>query len=159
MGKTVAFCVLAVMVAGGDVARKSGEEANMVGNKQAVLGYLRGVQEREFDWRVYLADTISFNGTDMPCDGVGQILDHFRSGFPDLTFEVAGQIAEGDRVATWGFFEGTHTGSFAGVDPTGKRIRWFGVGVDRLENGKVVEMWHEADVFGVVQQVTDQSEH
>ena len=83
-------------------------------------------------------------------------MSNFRQGFPDLRFEVMGQVAEGERVATWGFFKGTHTGDFHGIAPTGKEVRWFGMGVDRIENGKVVEAWHEMDIWGLMRQLREE---
>jgi predicted ester cyclase len=123
-------------------------------NKKIVGEYLQSITDPGFkDWGKYFAENVSFNGTAMPAQSIGGILAFFRQGFPDLKYTPMGQIAEGDRVATWGFFEGTHAGEFQGVAPTHRRAKWFGTGVDRLENGKVVEMWHEMDMWGLVEQL------
>ncbi len=123
-------------------------------NKQIVNAYLDIVENPGFDsWQLYFPDTVAFNGRSMPPQGLSGILANFRSAFPDLRFSVMGQIAEGDRVATWGFFEGTHQGEFAGIPPTNQRVRWFGAAIDRLDGGKVVELWHEMDVWGLVQRL------
>jgi len=123
-------------------------------NKQIVTDYFRCISDPGFkEWDKYFPERVTLNGTSMSQEGLRETLASFRAGFSDLVFLPMGQMAEGDRVATWGFFEGTHTGDFLGVPSTGKRARWFGTAVDRIENGKVVEMWHQMDLLSVMQQI------
>lgn len=70
-------------------------------------------------------------------------LPALRAAFPDLTVTIERQVAEGDLVATHAWFEGTHTGEWLGIAPTGKRVRFQNVSVDRVEDGKVVQ--HNAE--------------
>ncbi|MDB6050019.1 MAG: hypothetical protein JWR17_2765 [Pseudomonas sp.] len=71
----------------------------------------------------------------------------FRAAFPDLSFAGAADlIAEGDYVVGRWIGGGTHTGSafydfLAGSLPaaTGKKMRFTGTTVLRLQNGKIVE--------------------
>jgi predicted ester cyclase len=71
----------------------------------------------------------------------------FRTAFPDLSFGGAADlIAEGDYVVGRWIGGGTHTGSafsdfLAGSLPaaTGRKMRFTGTTVLRLENGKIVE--------------------
>src|SRR5512138_1125301 len=65
----------------------------------------------------------------------------YRSAFPDLHFIVEEQIAEGNTVVTRWTAHGTHNGELAGIPATGKRTTVVGVGIDRIENGKIVESW------------------
>jgi hypothetical protein len=39
-------------------------------------------------------------------------------------------------------YRGTHAGEFAGIPATCGRIEYAATAMDRLENGKVVEIWH-----------------
>jgi len=55
-------------------------------------------------------------------------------------------------VARW-TTEGTNTGPWDGVPPTGKRARFSGVNIFRIANGKVVEIWNHRDDLGVMQQL------
>lgn len=71
----------------------------------------------------------------------------FRAAFPDLSFAGAADlIAEGDYVVGQWVGGGTNTGSafsdfLAGSLPaaTGKKMRFTGTTVLRLQNGKIVE--------------------
>jgi predicted ester cyclase len=76
-----------------------------------------------------------------------------RGAFPDLRLSIEEQVAEGDRVVTRVTFRGTHRGEFAGVAPTGREVAFAGTAVDRLADGKVVEMWHTANVHLLMQQI------
>jgi predicted ester cyclase len=65
------------------------------------------------------------------------------------------QIAEGPWVATRVTYRGTHMGEFAGVPATGRRIEYSGTAMDRLENGKVVEMWHTVNMHLLLRQIAE----
>lgn len=62
-------------------------------------------------------------------------------------------IAEGDKVVTRGIFIGTHKGELMGVLPTGRKIQFSVVHIDRIADGKVIQHWGQADLFSVMQQL------
>jgi predicted ester cyclase len=66
---------------------------------------------------------------------------------------VEAQTAQGDLVVTRWTFRGRHTGEVFGVPATGKPVTMSGVFIDRVEDGKIVEHWDEADVLGLLQQI------
>ena len=47
----------------------------------------------------------------------------------------------------------THTGVLFGVPATGKRVKQSGIMIYRIKNGKVVEQWAEANMWGLMQQL------
>jgi predicted ester cyclase len=53
---------------------------------------------------------------------------------------VEDQIAEGDKVVTRVTFHRTHRGQFDGIAPTRKQVKWLGTAMDRIADGKVIEM-------------------
>lgn len=73
--------------------------------------------------------------------------------FPDFHLVIEEQIAEGDKVVTRVTFQGTHRGEYRGIPATGRRVSYGGVAVDRIQNGKVVEGWHQADDLGLLRQL------
>ena len=85
--------------------------------------------------------------------GMAKIAADFRLAFPDLSFREDLILAEGDLVAARWTAEGTHTGSWGMVEPTGKRAKFSGVNIFRLRNGKVVEIWNHRDDLGLMQQL------
>lgn len=77
----------------------------------------------------------------------------FRTAFPDITVTLEDVVAEGDLVATRGYFTGTHQGDFNGIPPTGKAINAPYIDLWRLENGKAAENWVQIDMMGILQQL------
>lgn len=86
-------------------------------------------------------------------EGSKMLITTYRSAFPDLHFTIDEQIAEGNTVVTRWTAHGTHNGELAGIPATGKRTTVVGLGVDRIENGKIVESWGLFDQFGMLQQL------
>jgi steroid delta-isomerase-like uncharacterized protein len=86
-------------------------------------------------------------------EGQKQIAAAFREAFPDLTWDVAFVLADGDFVAGRWRATGTHLGSWAGVEPTARSMEFSGINVFRFSNGKVVELWNHRDDLGLMQQL------
>ena len=88
-------------------------------------------------------------------EGMRQFVSYYRKAFPDTTFTIDEQIAEGDRVVTRWTAHGTNTGEMPGVGipVTGKSATVTGVTVDRFANGKIVESWGIFDQMGMMQQL------
>lgn len=62
-------------------------------------------------------------------------------------------IAEGDKVVDRWTMRATHTGPFMNMPPTGKQVTFTGMDIARVENGKIVEYWHQQDGLGLLQQL------
>jgi steroid delta-isomerase-like uncharacterized protein len=76
-----------------------------------------------------------------------------RQGFPDFDILVEDVVAEEDKVVKRWVFMGTHSGEFAGVPPTGKRVTMRGITLYRLTRGKVSAIYWNYDVLGLLQQL------
>lgn len=85
--------------------------------------------------------------------GAQQFFTELRNAFPDIHFTITDQVAEGDKVVTYWAAEGTHTGDFKGIPPSGKRFRITAIDIDRFENGKVAECWTNMDELGLLKQL------
>jgi predicted ester cyclase len=127
-------------------------------NKTIVLKYFEEQDSQNFDKAIELLAT-NFAAHVLrvrdPVDRLGykQSLLTFYSAFPDGHHTFEDVIAEGDKVVTRGTFRGTHEGQFRGIPPTGKRVAFPVMHIDRLENGKIVEHWGHGDTLGVLQQL------
>jgi len=80
--------------------------------------------------------------------------ERFHDAFPDLHVVVDDVIAAGDRVAARWTATGTHRGELAGIPATGRSVRWAGIDVYRLDQGKVVEWWRNDDLTGLLHQLS-----
>jgi len=81
--------------------------------------------------------------------GLAELYD----AFPDGRYVNDNIVAEGDQVVTVGRFQGTHTGAFHGMPPTGKRVTLTAVHVDRIVGGKIVEHLRMSDPNEILEQI------
>jgi predicted ester cyclase len=77
----------------------------------------------------------------------------FFVGFPDGHHVIDDDLSDGDRVVTRCRFQGTHSGSFRGVPPTGTKISVGVIHIDRFRDGKLVEHVGQLDALGLLQQI------
>lgn len=85
--------------------------------------------------------------------GVRQWVGIFHKAFPDADGGVDQVVVEGNKVAVRFVGTGTHQGDLFGIPPTGKPIKSTGINIFRIEAGKIVEHWNNADDLGVLQQL------
>jgi steroid delta-isomerase-like uncharacterized protein len=73
--------------------------------------------------------------------------------FPDHYEMVDDMIAEGDKVVARVRWTGTHKGEFQGIAPTGRQVTLKAITIYRIVGGRIAEVWEEADVLGMMQQL------
>lgn len=76
-----------------------------------------------------------------------------EQAFPDLKPTIRDIIAEGNKVAARIGLEGTHTGDFMGVTPSGKHLTTELFEIVRIEGDKIAERWVLRDRLGEFQQL------
>ena len=128
-------------------------------NKEVVKGYIEEMNKgnteavKEFfapDFAHYIP---SNNPKPMSLEEAEESLKPIFEAFPDFVWNIEDIIATGDKVIVRFVFRGTHEGEFMGIPPTGKKVEVGGIGISRIENGKIVEDWEDADVFGWMMQL------
>ncbi len=78
----------------------------------------------------------------------------FFNSIPDLKHPYDEIFASGDLVCYRGRYNGTHTGApFMGRPATGNRIDATGIGVVRIADGKIAELWISPDRMTIMQQL------
>jgi predicted ester cyclase len=83
-----------------------------------------------------------------------ETLTRLRSAFGNADIQIEEEIAEGDKVVLRWSFSGTHQAEFTpGIRPTGKRLKWTGISIYRIVDGKVVEERGEEDYLGILRQL------
>jgi len=78
---------------------------------------------------------------------------YLRKAIPDRVDVIEKVIADGDRVGLLFRVTGTHTGTFFGIPPTGKRLDVYEVALIRIENGQMVEGWFMMDEIALLMQM------
>jgi len=73
------------------------------------------------------------------------------SAFPNTSFTVEEQIAEGNVVASRYTGTSIHQGEFIGVAPTGQETTYTGMTFHYIIGGKIAEEWSESENLDVVQ--------
>jgi predicted ester cyclase len=82
-----------------------------------------------------------------------EFLGVFLEGFPDLHLEVLDSSADEAMVAQRILFTGTHTGIFRGLPPTGRKVRFSGLEINRMVDGRVAEHWFQLDAVTLFEQL------
>ncbi len=77
----------------------------------------------------------------------------FSAAFSDIKHIEEDMVAEGDRVAFRTRLEMTHTGEYMGIAGSDERISVVEMGIMRIANGKVAEMWGILDTLGLMRQI------
>ena len=80
-------------------------------------------------------------------------LEEARASFGERRHEPVFQVAEGDTVVTTVEVTLRHTGTFAGIAPTGKEVQTHQVFIHRLRGGKITDVWSYGDFLGVLRQL------
>ncbi len=77
----------------------------------------------------------------------------FFNAFPDAHLTIDDMVAEGDKVVIRWTLTGTHKGEYMGIPPTNKKVKVWGISIDRVAGGKFVETWERIDDLGFMQQL------
>jgi len=80
-------------------------------------------------------------------------LKEWYQAFPDATVETHMIAAEGDLVAVYITFAGTHEAPMGDIPATGKRMESETFGFHRLKDGKIVETWVTWDNVAILKQL------
>jgi len=85
--------------------------------------------------------------------GIHEVITTCRAAFEHLNVTIEDMIAEGDNVAARFTAHGIHKGDFMGLQATGKPITMTGIEIFRIKDGRIVELWGEANLLGLMQQL------
>jgi steroid delta-isomerase-like uncharacterized protein len=96
--------------------------------------------------------------TPLPTPGPGieamnNVITTCRAAFHGLHVTIDDIMADGDKVTARFTARGVHNGEFMGLPPTGKPIAMTGIEIFRIKEGKIAELWGEANLMGLMQQL------
>jgi steroid delta-isomerase-like uncharacterized protein len=106
----------------------------------------------EFFWE-NMVEQVPLPGQGPGVEGLKDFLRGMRAAFPDMHWKVEEQIAEGDKVATRFEWTGTHRGEFLGVPATGRRVKVWGIVIDRLDGDRIKDTRIIMDTLGLMAQL------
>jgi predicted ester cyclase len=104
----------------------------------------------------FYSDDVVFGGvTPEPMDKAGTVAFHedFYSAFAGAQVEVLDLIENGDKLAARILIKGRHQGEFMGVPPSGNDVQQAITTILTMRDGKCVERWSTADMFGLMIQI------
>ena len=86
-------------------------------------------------------------------EGINEVITSCRAAFEHLNVTIEDMIAECNNVAVRFTAHGVHKGDFMGLQATGKPITMTGIEVFRIKDGKIAELWGEANLLSLMQQL------
>src|SRR5262245_28648925 len=92
-------------------------------------------------------------------EGLREGMRRAGSGISDPEFVIHDLIAEGDRVAARLTTSARHSGTFMGIEPSGRRYSIDEIHIFRLRDGLLAEHWHEFDKGALMAQLRAEAPH
>ncbi len=81
-------------------------------------------------------------------DTAKELISSYRNAFPDLSLTIEDTIEEGDKVVMRMTAQGTFENELMGFQPNHERGEPIEIiGIDRFEDGKLVEAWGQWDTL------------
>ena len=80
-------------------------------------------------------------------DGMKEHIKATKQTYPDYRMKIIKQFCDGDYVISEFIMEGTHKGEWIGIKPTGKRLVFTGVDIDKVIDGLIVEHGGAVNTF------------
>jgi predicted ester cyclase len=80
-------------------------------------------------------------------------INYVHGILPNLHVNLEDMIASGDMVGVRGGMSVTHTGPLAGVEATGNELKWNGIAMFRIKDGKIAERWFNSDSLNIAIQL------
>ena len=136
--------------------RASAAEDNRIAARRWIEAFNARDDDREAEARTadYVAHApASIEPGPLDSDAWIQFLSVFLEGFPDLHLEVQDTAADEHMVAQRILFTGTHTGNFRGLPPTNRKVRFSGLEISRMVDGKAAEHWFQMDTLTMFEQL------
>lgn len=88
-------------------------------------------------------------------EGYKKFLQLWGCSFSEVTpIEVCDLFSAGDKVVVRWSCTSWHSGEFMGFAATRRRITTKGIDIFRARDGKIVELWQELDLLGILQQIS-----
>ena len=131
-------------------------DADLNRNKEIVLRFMRLMDGHDFDVldEVLAPDLrLQLGASHLDRTQTKDFIRAVYAAFPDYTHTPEEILAVGDRVVLRATNRATHSGDFQGIAPTGRRISFGQIAIYRIADHQIAEVWEEADLLGLMQQL------
>ena len=81
-------------------------------------------------------------------------VENWRHAFPNIRININNVVCDKQFVTVHFTVQGSHTGTWKGIEPTGKTIHIEMLNMFKVEGGKICEQWRALDLDEVIKQLT-----
>lgn len=113
--------------------------------KAAALRLYENVfNQKDFDVLedIFADDVVDHTGGPSGGEAAKGVVRAVIDAFPDIHVTPEVWVVEGDLVAAYVTWTGTHQGDFLGVPASGRETNWSHIDIVRIRDGKHAEIWH-----------------
>lgn len=128
-------------------------------NKKLVRSFYEAIEQENYEALKDFChqDFVFYPQVDTPFYGVKGLIESEKKNFdafPGFKMPIKSMVAEGDQVAIYFTFEGTHTGiPFHGASATGKNVKFSLMMLLRIADGKIIEKRSHVDMHDILRQL------
>lgn len=124
---------------------------------------MKAIVRRFYDdiWNVFdvapadeiIAPDVVFRGTleegSTDREGFKRYVREIQAAFPDFHQRIDEMYTDGETCIARMYWSATHTNAFRGIQPTGRKFGYPGVGIFRINGGVIRECWVVGDTWGM----------
>ena len=97
--------------------------------------------------KVTFRGTLEHSTTDI--DGFKRYVREIEASFPDFHQRIVATWVDGETIIARMHWSATHMNDFRGYKPTGKKFEYPGVGIFKIRDGRMVDVWVCGDTYGM----------
>lgn len=131
----------------------------MTPNKQLMEQFIRFINTKDYSLgETIVSPEVVFHAPTQPeplsgFEGYKQILEMMHGAMPDVYWTAEEMIEEGNKIMVRFTMNGTNTGSFMGMPPTGKPISVTAMNIYEIADGKIIREHGLPDLFNMMLQL------
>lgn len=108
-------------------------------------------KKKELAEKIWAKDVIIHEGdvTVIGRDHLEKMIEQRRNAVPDLRYEVDDIITSGDKVAVRWHGIGTAVKEIAGMKPSDKPFKYWGISIMVVRDGQIIENWESTSLADI----------
>ena len=102
---------------------------------------------------VFDVNVVDHSGGPNGVEGSRALISGMLTALPDFEATADMWVLEGDLVASRVTLTATHQAEFMGVAATGNPVTWSHIDIQRVQNGKITDVWHNIPITDILHQM------